>query len=109
VISLRRDALFADRRLVQNAGVLHSVQSDATTRHLEEIAADVIGLLGPGIDLIELALDTDGPDIVLRATYEMADTTIESVGRGGSAIEAHSRLRDAIISDRIGLGLRVLT
>jgi hypothetical protein len=108
VISLRRGALFADCPLIQNAGMLHGAQSDAASRHLVEIAADVIGLLGPGIDLIELAIDSDGPEIVLRARYEMADTTIESVGRGGSAIEAHSRLRDAIISDRIGLGLRVL-
>lgn len=82
---------------------------DAATRHLEEIAADILGLLGPGIELIELAVETDEPDaVVLRARYALADETIESVGRGGSAIEAHARLRESIVSDRVGLGLRVL-
>jgi hypothetical protein len=82
---------------------------DATSRHLREVAADVIELLGPGIELIELALERDGPEAVaLRARYGMADETVESVGRGATVIEAHARLRDAIVGDRIGLGLRLL-
>ena len=82
---------------------------NATTRHLEVIAADIVGLLGPGVELIELAIEAEGSSaVVLRARYEMADETVESVGRGESAIEAHARLREAIVGDRIGLGLRVL-
>jgi hypothetical protein len=38
----------------------------------------------------------------------MADEVVESVGRGESALEAHVRLREAVVADRIGLGLRVL-
>jgi hypothetical protein len=82
---------------------------DATTRHLEVMAADIVGLLGPGIELMELAIEAEGSGVVvLRARYEMADERVESVGRGESAIEAHARLREAIVGDRIGLGLRVL-
>ena len=89
--------------------MLRGAMDDATTRYLEEVAADILGLLGVGIELIELAIEADGPGVVvLRARYGMADETVESVGRGESAIEAHARLRDAIVSDRVGLGLRVL-
>jgi hypothetical protein len=89
--------------------MLRGARDDATTRYLGEVAVDILGLLGPGIELIELAIEADGPDVVvLRARYGMADETVESVGRGDSAIEAHARLRDAIIGDRLGLGLRAL-
>jgi hypothetical protein len=89
--------------------MLRGALDDATTRHLEEIATDIAGLLGPGIVLTELAIDADDSDgVVLRARYRMADEVVESVGRGESALEAHVRLRAAIVGDRIGLGLRVL-
>jgi len=91
------------------AGMPAAPLDDATTRHLEEIAIDVLGLLGPGIELTELAIDADQSDrVVIRARYRMADEVVESVGRGESALEAHVRLREAIVGDRIGLGLRVL-
>jgi len=88
--------------------MLRGARDDATTRYLEEVAADIKGLLGPGIELIELAIEADGPFVVLRARYGMADETIESVGRGDSVIAAHARLRGMIVGDRVGLGLRVL-
>jgi len=82
---------------------------DATTRHLEEIALDILALLGPGIELTELGFDAEGSaGVVLRAMYRMADEVVESVGRGESTLDAHGRLREAIVGDRIGLGLRVL-
>jgi hypothetical protein len=91
------------------AGMPAPPLDDATTRHLEEIAIDVIALLGAGIELAELAIDADqSAAVVLRARYRMADEVVESVGRGGSVLEAHVRLREAIVGDRIGLGLRVL-
>jgi hypothetical protein len=83
---------------------------DATARHLEEIAVDITGLLGPGIELVELVREAEGAAVViLRARYRLADEAVESIGRGSSVIEAHTRLRDAIVSDRVGLGLRVLS
>jgi hypothetical protein len=82
---------------------------DATARHLEEITLDILALLGPGLELTELAIDADqSAGVVLRASYRMADEVVESVGRGESALEAHVRLREAVVADRIGLGLRVL-
>lgn len=82
---------------------------DATTRHLEVIAADILGLLGPGIELIDLDIDEDSPgQVALRARYRMADEVAESVGRGASLLDAHVSLRGAIVADRVGLGLRVL-
>ena len=89
--------------------MLRGAPDDATTRHLEVIAADIVGLLGPGVELIELAIEADVHGVVtLRARYGMAGETVESVGHGDSAIDAHARLRDAVVGDRVGLGLRVL-
>ena len=97
----------AGRVRITMTDMLRGATDDATTRYLEEVAADIKGLLGPGIELLELAIEA-GPVVVLRARYGMADETIESVGRGESVIEAHARLRGMIIGDRVGLGLRVL-
>jgi hypothetical protein len=48
--------------------VIRGVIDDATNRYLEEVAADISELFGPGIELIELALELDGPEVVvLRA------------------------------------------
>jgi hypothetical protein len=82
---------------------------DAAARHLEEVASDLLGLLGPGIELTALVREADAPDVVvLRARYRLADEAVESVGRGSSVIEAHARLRKAVVEDRLGLGLRAL-
>ena len=82
---------------------------DAADRHLEDVVTDIVALLGPGIELDQLAIVADDScPVTLRATYRMADAGCESLGRGESVIEAHARLREAIIEDRIGLGLRVL-
>jgi hypothetical protein len=90
--------------------MLHGALDDAASRHLEEVAVDLLGLLGPGIELTELAIEAEDPgNVVLRARYGMAGVTGESIGRGENVVEAHARLRDAIVRDRIGLGLRILT
>jgi hypothetical protein len=91
------------------AGMQPRTVDDATARYLEEVATDIGGLLGPGIELLGLALQEDGPDVTLQARYAMAGESIESFGHGDSAIEAHADLREAIVGDRIGLGLRLLT
>ena len=82
---------------------------DAADRHLEEVAADIVPLLGPGVEFDELAIVTDDVSpVTLRARYRMADVAAESIGRGENVIEAHARLREAIIEDRVGLSLRAL-
>ena len=87
--------------------MIRRVLNDATTRHLEEIAEDLRGLLG-GIELTDLAIDRFEDGVTLRAGYGMAGQVIESVGSGASVIEAHAALRLAIVEDRVGLGFRVL-
>jgi hypothetical protein len=83
--------------------------NEATSRHLEEVAADIRALLGPGIELDELVSEDDGSETVtLRALYRLAGVAGESIGRGENVVEAHARLREAIVEDRVGLGLRVL-
>src|SRR3990172_705983 len=63
------------------AGMPAAPLDDATTRHLEEIAIDVLGLLGPGIELTELTIDAGQSEgVVLRARYRLADEG--AAGRG---------------------------
>lgn len=82
---------------------------DATSQHLAEIAADILELLGPGVELDDLGLEADGPGrVVLRARYRLASAAGESRGQGENVIEAHARLRAAIVEDRIGVALRGL-
>ena len=81
---------------------------DATTRHLESVAEDIRGLLGAGIDLQEVVAALEPNAASISARYRLGDRTGESVGRGENLIEAHARLRAAIVEDRIGLGLSVL-
>lgn len=82
---------------------------EATTRHLEVVAEDVLGLLGAGIDLHELVAAVEPDAALICARYQLGEETAESVGEGANLIEAHASLRAAIVVDRIGLGLRVLT
>jgi hypothetical protein len=83
---------------------------ESTTRHLERAAEDILGLLGPGIELQELVADIEAAGTVtLRARYRLGAATGVSDGHGENLVEAHARLREAIVVDRIGLGLRLLT
>jgi hypothetical protein len=82
---------------------------DATTRHLEGVAEDIRALLGAGIDLEELVAALEPGAAVIQARYRLGGATSESVGRGENLIEAHADLRNAVVRDRIGLGLRLLT
>lgn len=91
------------------AAMLPTGIDDASSRHLEDVAADILGLLGAGIELDQLVIEGEGSDAVtLRAKYRMAGVTGESIGRGENVVEAHARLRNAIVEDRVGLGLRIL-
>jgi hypothetical protein len=81
----------------------------AASRHLEDVAVDIAGLLGPGVELDQLAIEPEGPaTVTIRARYRMAGVAGESTGRGENVVEAHARLRAAVVEDRIGLGLRAL-
>ena len=91
------------------AGMLPTGLDEATSRHLEEVAADILGLLGAGIELDQLVIEGEGSDAVtLRAHYRMSGVAGESIGLGENVVEAHARLRSAIVEDRVGLGFRIL-
>ena len=81
----------------------------ATTRHLEGVAEDIRGLLGPEIELQELVAAVEPNAALIHARYQLGEATGESVGSGENLIEAHAQLRAAIVVDRIGLGLRLLS
>ena len=89
-------------------GMLVRGPDDATTRHLEGVAEDIRMLLGAGIDLQELVAAVAPDAAQISARYQLGGATGESIGRGENLIEAHARLREAIVRDRIGLGLRLL-
>ncbi len=83
---------------------------DSTTRHLEGVAADILGLLGAGVELDELVADVGhAGTVTLHARYRLGAAAGSSIGQGENLIEAHARLRESIVADRIGLGLRLLT
>ena len=81
---------------------------DATTRHLEGVAEDIRMLLGAGIELEEVVAAVATNAALISARYRLGEKTGESVGRGENLIEAHARLRAAIVEDRLGLGFSVL-
>lgn len=81
--------------------------SDATARYLERVAEDCELLLGAGIELRSVELD-DGEVVTLRVHYDLEGQPWTSEGRGTTAIAAHAALRDAVVLDRIRLGVRAL-
>jgi hypothetical protein len=81
---------------------------DASTRHLESVAEDIRGLLGAGIALEELVAVVEPNAALISARYRLGEKMGESVGRGENLIDAHARLRAAIVEDRLGLGFSVL-
>ena len=96
-----------DAGLPYDAGMPPRTIDDATRQHLAEIAADILPLLGPGVELTDLGFEREGHGVaVLRAAYRMGSVAAASSGRGETIIEAHARLRDAIVEDRIGLALQ---
>jgi hypothetical protein len=81
---------------------------DAETRYLERIAADCEQLLGAGVDLSGLEIETNG-ETVLRARYRLGPANAVSEGRGESLLAAHTELRRRLVEDRLGLGFRALS
>jgi len=84
------------------------VLSDADQVYCERVAADCLDLLGPGIELIGLALDRHGA-VTLRLSYRLGTTDWTSEGHGPTVIAAHASLREQLVLDRIRLGVRALT
>lgn len=85
--------------------------SESMQRYLDGVADDVRALLGAGIELVDVQMERRARprSVEIRAAYRMGTLDGTSVGRGASAIEAHARLREAIVTDRIGFALEALT
>lgn len=81
--------------------------SDADRRYLERVADDCRLLLGPGVVVRELQIRSND-EVVLRLTYRLGEAERASEGRGDTVIGAHAALREQLVADRIGLGLRAI-
>ena len=73
----------------------------------ERVAEDCEQLLGPEIELHALEVAADR-DVVLRCKYRLGKADWVSEGQGDTVIEAHAALRDALVLDRLRLGVRAL-
>ena len=81
--------------------------SDADEIYLCRVVEDCEELLGDGIELRRLEVDANG-EVVLRLSYRLGPADQTSEGRGESVIAAHAALRQQLVIDRIGLGVRAL-
>ena len=83
-------------------------EGDAHARWLALVADDITGLLGPDMELHALEIAREEPYVV-RCRYALAGVEAVSEGSGASLVEAHADLRNHVVEDRIGVGLRALT
>jgi hypothetical protein len=81
--------------------------SDADHVYLRRVAEDCEQLLGPGIELRDLEVDSNG-DVVLRLTYRLGPADWTSEGRGNTMLAAHADLRSQLVLDRVRLGVSAL-
>ena len=81
--------------------------SDAEARYLEEIARDCELVLGAGVEIEPLELETDG-DVVLHLRYRLGPVSGASDGRGPDLLAAHAELRRRLVEDRLALGFQAV-
>lgn len=84
------------------------VITDADERYLEQIIEDCERILGAGIDIEDVELETNG-EVALHLRYRLGPLAASSVGRGTSLLAAHAALRQRLVVDRVALGFRALT
>ena len=81
--------------------------TDAEQQYYELVAEDCARVLGPGIELNELELDSNG-DVVLRLNYRLGQEDWTSEGHGETVIAAHAALRDQLVVDRLRIGFQAI-
>jgi hypothetical protein len=81
--------------------------SDADRGYLERVVEDCTELLGAGIEVRGIEVDANR-EVVLRLSYQLGAAGQISEGRGETVVAAHAALRDQLVVDRIGLGVRAL-
>ena len=81
--------------------------SDAEARYLEEIARDCERVLGHGVEIEPLELETNG-EVVLRLRYRLGRMAGLSEGWGIDVLTAHAAMRQRLAEDRIAVGFQAL-
>ncbi len=81
--------------------------SEADQHYLVRVVVDCERLLGPEIELRALELDAQA-EVVMRLRYRLGKADWTSEGHGETVIAAHAALRDALVLDRIRLGVRAM-
>ena len=82
-----RASCFGVARRDTIGGVLQPSITDADERYLEEIAYDCARVLGPGVEIERLQLETNG-DVVLHLRYRLGAIEAASEGRGSNLLAA---------------------
>jgi hypothetical protein len=77
--------------------------SDADEMYPRHVADDCERLLGPGIEIDGLDLDTS-TDVVLRLRYRLGTLRRAREGHGETVVAAHADLRRQLVFDRIRIG-----
>ena len=83
--------------------------SEAEQRYVEAVADDCRRILGPGMELLDLAIDEGPLAASMAVTYRLDGWEGVSSASGESVVAAHAALREALVVDRIKLGFSVAT
>ena len=81
--------------------------SNAEREYFRRVAEDCEELLGPGIELQALEVDSNA-DVILRLRYRLGRADWTSEAHGETIVAAHAALREQLVLDRIRIGIRAL-
>jgi hypothetical protein len=81
--------------------------SEADQLYLQRVIEDCEQLLGPEVELSGLELDANA-EVILPLRYRLGPADWTSEGHGETVIAAHAALREALVLDRIRLGVRAM-
>ena len=83
---------------------------DAEAGYLEAIVGDCLSILGPDVEVLDVAVeDRTAPPVRISIRYRLDRWESETIGTGETVIEAHADLREALVIDRVRLGFLALT
>jgi hypothetical protein len=82
--------------------------ADADDRYLAEIGRDCEAVLGRGSTLLTIERHNVSDGIELLVRYRIDGWEAETTESGETVVEAHARLRERLLFDRIRLGFTIL-
>ncbi len=83
---------------------------DAEAGYLEAVVGDCLAILGPDVEVLDVAVeDRTVPPVRLSIRYRLDRWEYETTGTGETVIEAHADLREALVIDRVRLGFLAMT